>query len=919
MATPLRGRAPETARLADLLDRLDMGSGVSALVLGEAGVGKSRLMDEVSVLAHGRGQRIIRINADEIDLMSPLSTLLRGLTAADALSGAGSLLDETAASRPADIWLLNEIQSQLERAAGTTPLLVIIDDVDRADDLSLHAVRLLSRSLESSAIAWLLTARAEPLPRLSRLRGSIARHGGMILTLRPLADTDAVQMVEDLLGARPPAALLSLAHAAGGNALLLSELVNGYLAEGRVASEAGTDGGLTLPDRVREAIRSRVAAMPADAIELLEVAAVLGRAFRVADLAAVTKETAPEVLRSLRPLLNEGMITERAGQLVFRHELLREAVLADLPAEAVRLVHRDVASILLDRGESPVDVASHLLAGVGPGDADLAAAVTSASERLVATSPGQAAELARRALDISADDAGQWLESAPRVAMVLTQVGELDEARDVLSRAVARGIDGDSEARGRAALSDALWRQSRTTEALAAIRPVLHRNDISAAGRVRLEVAWARTRVLGGQPGDAVDQLAASIRKARELGDRGALTSALASRSMALRFVGRFRESIDDAQEAVAVQPSGSAWQGIDARVWLARSLSAADGLEDAEVLCRDLMRDSNSSTGARDLPAVSSSSARLLLARGQIGEARTEAEAGIAAMEAGGSRELAAELYAGAAMTTWLEAGPDAARQLLQRVDGTPRDNTYGMKHLELVRLFIGGGQDATATRQMVAPIIAALADSYGQLVFDPFHGPSLVRCLVTAGLTAEADTVVGKCRELAALNPGIASWQAAGDQSEGLRAGDAHLLRAAADGFEKSGRQLAAALAALDVVTLPGRRPKRADRDRVAASLRAVGADSLADQVVEGSGRPGGRGSRPVSGWASLTPAELRVVELAAEGATNKEIAQRLWISPYTVDTHMRHSLAKLGLRSRVALARFAAEQSPSVPGTD
>jgi DNA-binding CsgD family transcriptional regulator len=61
------------------------------------------------------------------------------------------------------------------------------------------------------------------------------------------------------------------------------------------------------------------------------------------------------------------------------------------------------------------------------------------------------------------------------------------------------------------------------------------------------------------------------------------------------------------------------------------------------------------------------------------------------------------------------------------------------------------------------------------------------------------------------------------------------------------------------------------------------------------------------------------LRVVELAAEGATNKEIAQRLWISPYTVDTHMRHSLGKLGLRSRVALARLAAEQSPVVPSTD
>ncbi|NIK61343.1 helix-turn-helix transcriptional regulator [Kribbella shirazensis] len=914
MATPLRGREAETARLVELLDRLDAGLGASALILGEAGVGKSRLMDELTAMAGRRGQRVIRINADEIDLMSPLSTLLRGLTRADALAGVGPLLDEAAASRPADIWLLTEIQSQLERAAGEAPLVVIVDDVDRADDLSLHAVRLLSDALETSAIAWFLTARAEPPPRLSRLRGSIARSGGLIVTLRSLGDADAIRLVEDILGSQPQASLVDLALAAGGNALLLTELAHGYLMEGRVAVGAGAEGGLTLPMRVREAIRSRVTAMPPDAIRVLEVAAVLGRSFRVADLAAVIQANPAEVMSALRPLLSEGMITERAGQLLFRHELVREAVLADLPVEAVRLVHHDVATVLLARGEPPVDLANHLLAGAGPGDGGLAVALLRAGERLVSTSPGRAVQLAQKALETCSGEAGRWLETAPRVSMLLTQAGRLDEALDVLSVASARGLDGDSEALGRAALCDALWRQSRTAEAVSVIRPVLRREDISASGRLRLEVAWARTRVLGGQPGEAVDQLAASIRAARELADTGVLTSALASRSMALRFVGRFADSLADAQQAVAVQRTDSAWQGVDPRVWLARSLAAADRGEEAEALCRDLMRDANDSTRARDLPAVSATSARLLLSRGRVAEARTEAEAGIAAMEAGGSRELAADLYACAALTAWLEAGRSAALDVLERIDRTTQDNTYGMKHVELVRVLIGGGHDAATTAELVAPMISGLAESYGQLVFDPFHGPSLVRCLVTAGLTAEADIVVRKCRDLAAMNPGIASWRAAGDQAEGLRRGDAELLQAAADGFEKCGRLLAAVLAVNDVASLPGRRRSRTDRERVAASLRGVGANALAGQVVAGRQqrpRPG-----PVTGWASLTPAELRVVELAALGATNKEIAQRLWISPYTVDTHMRHSLAKLGLRSRVALARLAVEQRAADP---
>lgn len=238
--------------------------------------------------------------------------MLRGLTRADALAGVGPLLDEAAASRPADIWLLTEIQSQLERAAGEAPLVVIVDDVDRADDLSLHAVRLLSDALETSAIAWFLTARAEPPPRLSRLRGSIARSGGLIVTLRSLGDADAIRLVEDILGSQPQASLVDLALAAGGNALLLTELAHGYLMEGRVAVGAGAEGGLTLPMRVREAIRSRVTAMPPDAIRVLEVAAVLGRSFRVADLAAVIQANPAEVMSALRPLLSEGMITERA-------------------------------------------------------------------------------------------------------------------------------------------------------------------------------------------------------------------------------------------------------------------------------------------------------------------------------------------------------------------------------------------------------------------------------------------------------------------------------------------------------------------------------------------------------------------------------------------------------------------------------
>jgi hypothetical protein len=102
---------------------------------------------------------------------------------------------------------------------------------------------------------------------------------------------------------------------------------------------------------------------------------------------------------------------------------------------------------------------------------------------------------------------------------------------------------------------------------------------------------------------------------------------------------------------------------------------------------------------------------------------------------------------------------------------------------------------------------------------VFDPFHGPSLVRCLITAGLASEADVVVRRCRDLAALNPGIESWQASADHAVGLYSRDEKLLQAAADRFETCGRQRAAALAAMDAVLMSHRRRNLSDGDRAEA----------------------------------------------------------------------------------------------------
>jgi DNA-binding CsgD family transcriptional regulator len=138
---------------------------------------------------------------------------------------------------------------------------------------------------------------------------------------------------------------------------------------------------------------------------------------------------------------------------------------------------------------------------------------------------------------------------------------------------------------------------------------------------------------------------------------------------------------------------------------------------------------------------------------------------------------------------------------------------------------------------------------------------------------------------------------------------------MRDAAGRFTAVGRHLAAAMALADAGIMSVERggpDGRAWLDEAIAVLTAMRAEAVVADLrrrsAAAAARPAGRLHRTVSGWDSLTGAELRVVTLAATGVSNKEIARQLWLSPHTVGTHVRHALEKLGLRSRVEMARQA-----------
>src|SRR5690349_16806838 len=173
MQRRLRGRAAELAHLTGIVDEAGRGIGGAALVLGEAGAGKTTLLDELVGYARARAHAVARANADEIDSMAPLSTLLRalvGTTPSILRPGEITALRTQAGTGRA---VVRDVQSVLERVAGGTPILIAIDDVDTADDLTVHAVRFLVRELASSPVTWLLTARPTTGSTMSKLRSAV--------------------------------------------------------------------------------------------------------------------------------------------------------------------------------------------------------------------------------------------------------------------------------------------------------------------------------------------------------------------------------------------------------------------------------------------------------------------------------------------------------------------------------------------------------------------------------------------------------------------------------------------------------------------------------------------------------------------------------------------------------------------------
>jgi DNA-binding CsgD family transcriptional regulator len=880
-AREFHGRDAELALIRrDFRERLAGGTEAVVIVEGTAGIGKSRLLAEVGALARSLGVRAGTSAADPGETVVELASLLGALfDGEDPLLDPGSL--PTLRAQPEQrFWLLRDLRQLLERAALEAPLLIALDDAQWADSGTVAALRTLPMRLTGLPIAWLIALRpsreASPLlDTLERLKQDGARH----ITLGPLADDAVAQVARDMLSAQPDRSILDQLAEAEGSPFLIVETLLGLQEEDRIRVVDGRaeliDGGL--PRRVHEKMRQRLSRLSDEASDAATVAASLGRTFTFDELARTLARQASDILAPVGELLEADLLVERDEGLAFWHDITREAVRESVPVTARRALDRQAAGVLLEAGALPVEVAGQLAASAGVGDEVAIGTLLNTAKTLVTTDPSTAARFGQRALEIAPAHHPQRGEIVATTAIALHIAGDSEQAIAFADCALR-----DLRARHLACLFHNLVTAGRLEDASAVLNST--REAVEAAGDPRssftLHVAESALEYVYDRFESSLELITSAYRDGLFAGDDQRLR-------LAHMWHGELLSSLDRYDEALAIADEGLAAAQRDRQGWAYQMFETWKG--------------------------------RMLLRTGRLAEAAAVLE-GRFALEDG--TRAAAVLDA---------AGLVALGQLAIHTSDTRQARRLN----DIARVMLDGGTPAVRlqARWLLALLAMAEGDYEGAGGWlrgpnDPGDQPILPRfpldivdevLLARVALAAHDDEfarlALSNSQRRAELNPDVTSIAATAAQVRGLIESSVADLQEAVDLFARTPRRLdvatvledlGGALIATDrtaAVEVLGRSlavytdiGATWDSGRVRSRLRGLG---VRRRLV--ASEPEARG------WDTLTASELAVVRLVAEGLTNREVADRLFVSPHTVNSHVRHVFTKLGINSRVELARL------------
>jgi DNA-binding CsgD family transcriptional regulator len=931
--TRLRGREPELDALLGRLEDLSDGHGNVVLIRGAAGLGKSALLGAVEDLAERRGFAVYHGAASVAGQAVPLEPLLDALISSREQPAVDpEVLRQLGGSVDQRYWLLRELQDGLERAAQASPVIVAIDDIQWADAATLAAIGILPRRLMASQILWLFVVRSGDLPTPVRLAIERMRvQDPDILTLGRLGETAVQEVARDLLGGAPDDRLIDVIDRVSGQPLWLVELLRGLKDEQLIEVEGGVAHliGDRIPRRLLESIADQLARLSVTAREGLQMAAVLGRRFSLDELAALMDQPPSHLLGAVRESLAAGLVVDDGERLAFRHDLVREAIEATLPGPVKRSLQRRALDVALEHGAPLGDLATLALQVARPGDLHAIGLLERAAQEIGRVSPTVAAPLSQRVLDLLSPTDPRWDARFVETIDLLVHSGQASEAERSIALNAPRMTNTVAEASARLTLGT-LELQYGPGACAEQCRMGLELAHLPAS----LRVALLTLRACGLEMLGDIDAAEKSATEARD--EAAAFAGSfdevvtLPARALVAYDRGRWREAIELAERGVrdsdrADIPAPRAWL-FDA--WLALIHIAVGQLDQAlELVNAGTLIDERDGVSA-NLRIWSMLRARVMLGLGRFTDATAEAEAIIEMSDEMGEggrgyiNHIAAYVLGCAATHTGDAAGLRSARTAaieMRKVDEGRAQQlaTWMLAQLAAVR----GDQEELAGLDLcfLDPLLSGRP--YASSPRRYLDHPALVRVLLRAGREPDAADVTKRLAAVAEEQPDFPYLQATSAQARALVRRDEQLAEEAVGLFEGCQEPLIRARAFEDAGTLHADRgvsARAVDRlDGALAIYTELGATRDSARVRGLLRRLGARRPSPVGGestaWPELSDSEVAVVRFVAAGATNREVAEQLFLSPHTVNAHLRQVFSKLGIRSRVQLARLAAQREP------
>jgi DNA-binding CsgD family transcriptional regulator len=932
--TDLVERDAELAEIEGFVRR----GGVLVIEAG-AGVGKTSLVEVACAIARREKRVVLRARGSDLerDFAFGIARQLFERRCADPTAGEREALiagparmvvalfqrgDAGGAEEDTGFAVLHGLYWLAMNIADQAPLLLAVDDAHWADEASLRWLAYLAARLDGPGVA--LVAALRPDEPASRSPALLAVRAAAT-TLRPslLSPEAVVTVVRDALG-RADDEVAALAHrATGGNPFYLRELLRALARAGAASGPRALEDvvGLGGIDGVALRLRVRLERLDPAALRLAQALAILGDGSELrhaAAMAGVAMDRATSLATELVRL--EVLAGDRPPRFI--HPIVRHAVVQTLSSAEQDAARRAAARILHAERAPPGQVAAHLRPLRGAGDVWVVERLRAAARTAIDDgAPAAAADLLERALAEPPPSAIRV--DVLREAARAQQLAGREGACRWLEEALALTADEARRAELASELAQAHAALFRWTDAVEVLEGALAGTEGAAAVRMESELV-----AVGLQDARTARRAVRAMERLsrRRLAGPPATALALAQGMVAILTGRRADEAARPLLAALAsATADGASW---DLRAALLWSLLTAERFDAVETALGPLREQAERSGSSRGLVAVHSTTALLGLKLGDL--ARADAAARIAlrvAQDGDFSRGLpfAATVLAEIAVAGGLL---DEAQALLDPLPHADLPAGVGTALIPAARgrLRLAQGRAREALAEFEACMALWRPRLWGLRTKDA--GYLHARAGAAHALLALGE--VGRARELAEAE--VADTRRfGGRRALGIALRAAGLARGGARGLamlEESAAVLGGSPAALE---------RAVSLVEWGAALRRAGRRSEARRVLaeglDGAARAGARplaarareelrvaGARPRRDWRigveALTPSELRIVRLAHDGRTNRQIAQELYVSMKTVEGHLARAYGKLGIAGREELGRVLDREKTRVP---